>query len=189
MKKVELNIIALSDSLSKPGNFALILEEQNGFRRLPIIIGPFEAQSIAVFLEKVPIERPMTHDLFKTTLDTLGAKLKQVLIHELKEDIFYARLIGTQKDGSSLEVDTRTSDAIAIALRFDCSIFTTEKIMQEASFILDSPSKSFSSKRGRLIDYSIEELEKLLKQVVAKEDYISATKIRDAIQEKKTKHQ
>lgn len=185
MEKIELNIIALSDSLSKPGNFALILEEQNGFRRLPIIIGAFEAQAIAVFLEQIATNRPMTHDLFKHTLTTLGTKITEVIINELHGDVFHARINGIQKDGSSLSVDARTSDAIALALRFDCPIFTTEAIMQEASFILESPSKSFSNKRGRLIDYSIEELEKLLNQVVAKEDYVSATKIRDAIEQKK----
>lgn len=185
MEKIELNIIALSDSLSKPGNFALILEENDSFRRLPIVIGPFEAQSIAVFLERIKTPRPMTHDLVKNILDVLGTKLQEIIINDLKEDIFHAQLIGIQKDGTTLKIDARTSDAIALALRFDCPIFTTEAIMQKASFVLDSPSKSFSNKRGQLTDYSIEELEKLLQQVVAKEDYGSATKIRDAIQEKK----
>lgn len=185
MEKVELNIIALADSLSKPGNFALILEEQNGFRRLPIIIGPFEAQAIAIFLEQIATPRPMTHDLFKHTLEHLDTGIQEIIIHELKAEVFHAQLIVTQKDKGTLKVDARTSDAIALALRFDSPIFTTEAIMQEASFVLESPSQSFSNKRGQLTDYSIEELEKILKQVVAKEDYASATKIRDAIQEKR----
>ena len=185
MKKIELNLIALAKSESSPGNYALILEEQNGFRRLPIIIGPFEAQAIAVFLERMQPRRPLTHDLFKTTLDAGGIKLTEILIHDVVEGAFHAKMTGLKADGSPLEVDARSSDAIAMAVRFDCPIFTTEAILSTSGIILDSPSKAFTNKRGKLADYSMEELEVLLIQVLAKEDYESAAKIRNAIEEKR----
>ncbi|RMG32064.1 MAG: bifunctional nuclease family protein [Bacteroidetes bacterium] len=185
MKKIELNIIALASSESHKGNYALILEEAKGFRRLPIIIGPFEAQAIAVSLERMRPGRPLTHDLFKNTLEALGARLEEVLIHQLEGNVFHATLIGKKEGGHLLEIDARCSDAIALAVRFECPIFTTEAIMQQASIILDSPSQAFTNKRGSLADYSLEELEQLLKQVLAKEDYESAAKIRKAIEEKK----
>lgn len=187
MKKIELNIIALAKSESHPGNYALILEEQNGFRRLPIIIGPFEAQAIAVTLERMRPNRPMTHDLFKNTLDQSGIQLHEIIISDLVDGTFRALLIGRQADGSPLEVDARSSDAIAMAVRVDCPIYVNEKVMQQAGIVLDSPSKTFTNKRGKLSDYSLEELERLLKKVLDKEDYESAAKIREAIQEKKSK--
>ena len=185
MKKIELNIIALANSASQPGNFALILEEHKGFRRLPIIIGLFEAQAIAIALERMQPNRPMTHDLFKKTLELSGITITEVILSDLISGTFHATLVGKKADGSPLQVDARSSDAIALAVRFECPIYTTEAIMKEASIILDSPSKAFTNKRGKLSDYSREELESLLKQVLAKEDYESATRIRDAIQKKK----
>ncbi|MEM1318891.1 MAG: bifunctional nuclease family protein [Bacteroidota bacterium] len=185
MKKVELNIIALANSESSKGNYALILEERQGFRRLPIVIGPFEAQAIAISLEKMQPNRPLTHDLFKNTLNEAGVTIDEVLISELVDGVFYALLFGTKADGSSIKVDARSSDAIAMAIRFNCPIFTTEAIMQKAGIVLESPSKAFTNKRGSLSDYSLEELEQLLAQVLAKEDYESASKIRDAIERKR----
>ena len=185
MKKIELNIIAMANSESSKGNYVLILEEHNSFRRLPIIIGGFEAQAIAIFLEKMQPNRPMTHDLFKNTLDLSGITIAEVIISDLEGGIFRARLIGKKADGSPLEVDARSSDAIALAVRFGCPIFTTEAIMEEAGVVLDSPSKAFTNKRGKLSDYSLEELEQLLAQVLAKEDYESASKIRDVLKNKK----
>ncbi|MEM6316554.1 MAG: bifunctional nuclease family protein [Bacteroidota bacterium] len=184
MKKVELNIIALANSESQKGNFALILEEQGGFRRLPIIIGGFEAQAIAIALEKMQPNRPMTHDLFKTTLNALGATLQEVIITKIVKGTFHATLMGTKSDNTPIQVDARSSDAIALAVRFGCPIYTTEEVLDAAGIILDSPSKAFTNKRGQLSDYSLEELERLLKQVLAKEDYESASKIRDAIRKK-----
>lgn len=184
MKKLELNIIALANSESSEGNYTLILEEAKGFRRLPIIIGPFEAQAIAISLERMQTNRPLTHDLFKNTLEQTGATITEVIISGMKGGVFYATLIGKKADGSPLEVDSRTSDAIAMAVRFGCPIYTTDAIMQKEGIILESPSKAFSNKRGKLEDYSIKELQQLLKQVIAKEDYESATKIRNAIKRK-----
>ena len=185
MKKIELNIIALANSESSKGNFALILEEKKGFRRLPIIIGGFEAQAIAVALENMKPNRPLTHDLFKNTLVLSGITISEVIISDLVSGVFHATLIGKKADGSPLQVDARSSDAIAIAVRFGCPIFTTETIMEEAAVVLDSPSKAFTNKRGKLSDYSLDELEQMLAQVLAKEDYESASKIRDAIKNKK----
>ncbi|MEO1628942.1 MAG: bifunctional nuclease family protein, partial [Bacteroidota bacterium] len=129
--------------------------------------------------------RPLTHDLFKNTLEASGIQISEVLISHLVDGTFHATLIGTKADGSPLEVDARSSDAIALAVRFGCPIFTTEAIMEKAGVVLDSPSKAFTNKRGSLSEYSLEELEQLLSQLLAKEDYESASKIRDAIREKK----
>ena len=187
MKKIELNIIALANSESSEGNFALILEEQKGFRRLPIIIGAFEAQAIAVTLERMKPNRPLTHDLFKNTLDEAGVKINEIIISKLVGGIFYANLIGEKADGSPLKIDARSSDAIAMAVRYGCPIYTTEGVMKKAGIVLDSPSKAFTNKRGSLVDYTMEELEQLLEQVLAKEDYESASRIRDAIERKNNK--
>ncbi len=185
MKKIEVNIVALANSESSKGNYVLILEEQKGIRRLPVIIGSHEAQAIAITLERMKPNRPLTHDLFKNTLDLAGVQLKEVLISELVNGVFHALLIGTKADGSPLEVDARSSDAIAMAVRFGCPIFTTEAILAEAGVVLDNSSKVFTTKRGSLSEYSLEELEQLLQQVVAKEDYESASKIQNAIDQKK----
>lgn len=184
MNKIELNIIALANSESHKGNFALILEEQNGFRRIPIIIGPSEAQAIAVSLERMTPERPLTHDLFKNCLEALEVTITEVVISHLVEGVFHADLLCRKADGSLLSVEARSSDAIAMAVRFGCPIYTTEEIMQDVGIVLDSPSKTFTNKRGNLLEYSLEELEDLLNQVLAKEDYESAAKIRDAIDKK-----
>ena len=186
MKKLELNIIALANSESSKGNYSLILEESKGFRRLPIVIGAFEAQAIAISLERMQPNRPLTHDLFKNTLELSGIVLTEIIISELKGGVFYAKLMGKKADGSPLEVDARSSDAIAMAVRFGCPIYTTENIMQQAGVVLESPSKAFTNKRGKLEDYSLDELEQLLRQVIAKEDYESASKIRNAILKKKS---
>ena len=184
MKKVELNIIALANSESQPGNYALILEEQDGFRRLPIIIGPFEAQAIALALEQMKPNRPQTHDLLKNVLDQLEVAIQEVQISDLVGGVFHATVLGKQKNGSAITIDARSSDAIALAVRFDCPIYTTEAIMDEVGIVLDNPSKAFTGKRGKLSDYTLEELNRLLNKVLAKEDYESASKIRDAIAEK-----
>lgn len=185
MKKIELNIIALAKSESNKDNYVLVLEEQKGFRRLPIIIGPFEAQAIAVALERMQPNRPLTHDLFKATLEQLKVNLTEVIVSELQGGVFHALLVAQKENGSILQIDARSSDAISMAVRFGCPIFTTEEIMKEAGIVLESPSKAFTNKRGSLSEYSMEELEQLLKQVLAKEDYESATKIRDAMRRKK----
>ncbi len=185
MKKVELNIIALGSSESQKGNYALILEEKKGSRRLPIMIGTFEAQSIAVALENMLPVRPLTHDLFKSTLDALNFKLKEIIISSFEEGVFHALIIGIKEDGEILEMDSRSSDAIALAVRFGCPIYTLEIIMKEAGVVLENPSKKTSNKKVNLSNYTIEKLNGLLEQALEKEDYESASKIRDVIKKKK----
>lgn len=182
MDKKELHIIALSKSESSPQNYVLILEEKGGFRRIPIIIGAFEAQAIAISLENMKTDRPQTHDLLLSTLELGGRVLSEIIISDYEKEIFYATLI--LKEGDSLrEIDARTSDAIALAIRKSCPIYTYESIIQAAGIVLDSPSKSFGEKRS-LDKYSLEELESLLEAVLKKEDYESARKIRDVIKKK-----
>jgi len=122
MKKIELRIVALSHSVSQSNNYAVVLGEMIGLRRIPIVIGSFEAQAIAVAMEKMTPNRPLTHDLFKQTLEAFKVEIKEIIINNLLDGIFYARLI-CEREGEIIELDSRTSDAIALAVRFQCPIF------------------------------------------------------------------
>ncbi len=185
MSRIALNIIALSASESQKGNYVLVLEEVKGFRRLPVIVGPFEAQAIAIALEKMHPKRPLTHDLLCAVLEAGRLVLDEVEIHQIVEGAFHARLVCTEAGGRRRYIDARTSDAIALAVRIGCPIYTNEDVMSAAGIVLDSPSKAFTQKRGKLEDYSLEELERLLQRVLEKEDYESAARIRNAIRRKK----
>lgn len=136
MTKIELDIVAISHSVSQSHNYAVVLSEINGNRRLPIVIGGFEAQAIAVAMERMAPNRPLTHDLFKNTLETFDVGLQEVIISNLLDGIFYARLI-CERNGEIFEIDSRTSDAIALAVRFNCPIYTYEFIMESAGVVLD----------------------------------------------------
>ena len=136
MKRIELDIVALSHSMTQSHNYAVVLGERRGQRRLPIVIGSFEAQAIAVAMERMVPNRPLTHDLFKSTLDTFGIQLKEVVINNLLDGIFYARLV-CMKNGELFEIDSRTSDAIAMAVRFECPIFTYDFILEAAGVVLE----------------------------------------------------
>lgn len=184
MVKKEISIIALSKSTSSEGNFVLVLEENKGFRRLPIIIGPFEAQAIAIALENMKTDRPLTHDLALNLIEKGDFELKEVIISAYQQNVFHAQLILTIQGRTEI-VDARSSDAIALAIRKPCPIYTYEVILKEAGIVLDNPGKSFGEKRGSLEAYSLEELETLLNRVLEKEDYESAKKIRDIIKRKK----
>ena len=202
MKKIELDIVALSHSVTQSHNYAVVLGEQEGSRRLPIVIGGFEAQAIAVAMERMSPNRPLTHDLFKNTLEIFDVELKEVVINNLLDGIFYARLVCV-KDGKELEIDSRTSDALAMAVRFNCPIYTFEFILDAAGVILEEPEEepSESSEGGKktrrkkkkaisggtpsLASHSIEELELMLKEVLGEEDYEEAAKIRDEIKRRK----
>ncbi len=189
MQKIELEVVALTHSVTSSHNYAVILGEVNGDRKLPVVIGGFEAQAIAVAMEKMIPNRPLTHDLFKNTLDSFGIVLKEVIINNLLDGIFYAQLIcwdGNQE----IVIDSRTSDSIAMAVRFDCPIFTMESIMQEAGMLLDPEEekkisieqKAKKSKKTKTFaDYSVDELNEMLAEVLEKEDYERAAKIRDEI--------
>ncbi len=189
MNRIELEIVALSHSVTQSHNYAVVLGESQGNRRLPVVIGGFEAQAIAVAMEKMNPNRPLTHDLFKNTLDTFNIRLIEVIINNLLDGIFYAQLV-CDHHGETITIDSRTSDAIAMAVRYECPIFTFENIMEKAGVILDEgeegavkekvkPKKRRSPQR--LSDMSVQELEKLLDTVLEREDYEKAAKIRDEI--------
>lgn len=196
MKKIELDIVALSHSVTQSHNYAVVLGEQQGSRRLPIVIGGFEAQAIAVAMERMTPNRPLTHDLFKNALETFSVDLKEVIINNLLDGIFYARLV-CERNGEVVEIDSRTSDALAMAVRFNCPIYTYEFILDAAGVVLEDPEggaakagsarqrKRPASKGASLTSYSVEELNRLLDEVLSKEDYEQAAKIRDEINRRK----
>jgi hypothetical protein len=198
MKKIELEIVALSHSISQSHSYAVVLGEVNGLRRLPIIIGGFEAQAIAVALERMNPSRPLTHDLFANFMSTYNIELSEVIIYKLEEGIFYAKLI-CLLDGAETEIDSRTSDALALAVRAGCSIYTYENILETAGLALDQgeiaaggESKSTKTnaqvKRGDdkdLHSMNMEELNELLQQALEQEDYVRAIPIRDEINKRK----
>ena len=188
MRKIELEIIALSHSVTQTQNYAVVLGEVEGNRRLPIVIGGFEAQAIAVVLERMNPNRPLTHDLFKNALSSFGVEIKEIIINELVEGIFFSKLI-CEKDDESIEIDSRTSDALAMAVRFNCPIYTYEFIMESAGVILEDVEDQVkiggAPKPGRSERYSTEELNKMLQQVLGDEDYEKAAKIRDEINKRK----
>lgn len=135
-KKIQLDIIALSHSVTQSNNYAVVLGEVKGNRRLPIVIGGYEAQAIAVSMERMVPNRPLTHDLFKNTLDTFNIRIVEIVISDLIEGIFFAQLI-CEREGDVFEVDSRTSDALAMAVRFDCPIYTFDHIMDSAGVVLE----------------------------------------------------
>jgi bifunctional DNase/RNase len=199
MKKVRLEIVGLSYSQTQSGAYALVLGESAGTRRLPIIIGGFEAQAIAIELEKMTPSRPLTHDLFKTFCETFDINVNEVLIYNLVEGIFYAKLICN--DGTKdIEIDARTSDAIALAVRFNCPIFTYEFILKSAGIVLDDETAGITSnvesdteikegeevvKEGSLQSKSTEELKNLLQTALDEEQYETASRIRDELNNRK----
>lgn len=196
MKKIKLDIIGLSYSQTQSGAYALVLGEEKGKRRLPIIIGGFEAQAIAIELEQMTPSRPLTHDLFKSFAVSFGIEVQEVIIYNLVEGIFFAKLICGSGD-KVLEIDARTSDAIAISVRFNCPIYTYEFILSTAGIILEegaSLSESTSveiteEKKGlqdtELTQKNVEDLNTLLQAAIEEEDYEKASKIRDEIKKRK----
>jgi len=195
VKKIKLEILGLSSSQSQTGSFALVLGETEGNRRLPIIIGMFEAQAIAIEIEKIIPNRPMTHDLFKSFANNFHFTVEEIIISDLKEGVFFAKILCS--DGlKKTEIDARPSDAIAIGLRFDSPIFTYESILAEAGIVLTdeveeekaeaktelkAKVKKESSKKDDFKNYSVEKLNELLKDAIDKEDYERAAKIRDEL--------
>lgn len=190
MEKIKLEIVGLSYSQTQSGAYALVLSEVEGNRRLPIIIGGFEAQAIAIELEKMTPTRPLTHDLFKNFASKFNVTVKEVVIYKLEEGIFYSRLI-CESNGVTVEIDARTSDAIAIGVRFDCPVYTSESILSSAGILLDQDTleedellaDAIEEEAGAetLESTSIQELEKQLKQAIDNENYEHASAIRDEI--------
>lgn len=179
MQKTEVQIVALSNSESAPGNFSLVLEETGGKRRLVIIIGAYEAQSIAIYFERMQMLRPITHDLMKNVIVALDGKLKEVFIHSIEDGVFHASLKIITQTGEEKNIDARASDALALAIRFDSSIFVPEELLEQVA--VQPVTDRSSMLRGSLAEYSLQELESLLQDVLAKEDYESAGRIRDMI--------
>lgn len=191
MKKIELEIVALSHSITQTNSYAVVLGEVNGLRRLPIVIGGFEAQAIAVALERMKPTRPLTHDLMKNFMLAFNVDLHEVLIADLQEGIFYSKLL-CSSDADTVEIDSRTSDALALAVRFGCPIFIYENIFDIAGVenpdqgvIEESPVKSEPSPYEDLKKMSLEDLNTLLNEVLEQEDYIRAIAIRDEINTRK----
>jgi bifunctional DNase/RNase len=203
MKKIELEIVALSHSVTQTQSYAVVLGETNGLRRLPIVIGGFEAQAIAVALERMQPTRPLTHDLFATFMATFTVDLTEVVIYKLEEGVFFARLVCQGPDGEIVEIDSRTSDALALAVRTSCAIYTYENILEAAGLYLDqstegesaekaAPGKTSSTSKTTsdnkdLKGMTVEELELLLQDVLDKEDYVRAISIRDEIKGREAK--
>jgi len=194
MRRIELDIVALSHSMTQSHNYAVVLGERKGQRRLPIVIGSFEAQAIAVAMERMVPNRPLTHDLFKSTLDTFDIQLKEVVINNLLDGIFYARLI-CLREGELFEIDSRTSDAIAMAVRFECPIFTYDFILEAAGVVLEEQedgSLRAAQVAGNMDSdavetLSLDTLQTKLQEVLEAEDYEMAAKIRDEIKRRQEK--
>jgi bifunctional DNase/RNase len=200
MKKIELEIVALSHSITQTHSYAVVLGEVNGLRRLPIVIGGFEAQAIAVALEKMQPSRPLTHDLMKNFLNAFAIDLHEIIICDLQEGIFYSKLV-CSSENDTIEIDSRTSDALALAVRFGCPIYTYENILESAGILMEDTDKAKKKKAKQevvveetgatgnedLKTMTIEELNSLLGDVLESEDYIRAIAIRDEINSRKKK--
>ena len=191
MKKIELEIVALSHSITQTHSYAVVLGEVNGLRRLPIVIGGFEAQAIAVALERMQPSRPLTHDLMKNFMMAFNIDLHEIIINDLQEGIFYSKLI-CSSDKDTVEIDSRTSDAVALAVRFGCPIYTYDNILESAGILMDEDDKKkkvvvshTDEGTDDLKTMSVLELETLLNEVLEHEDYIKAASIRDEINRRK----
>ena len=195
MKKIELEIVALSHSITQTHSYAVVLGEINGLRRLPIVIGGFEAQAIAVALERMTPSRPLTHDLMKNFMLAFNVELHEVVINDLQEGIFFSKLVCSSAN-DTVEIDSRTSDALALAVRFGCPIFTYDTILQQAGVHMEeeaakkpdeSQVSSSSTSSDNLKSLSLDELNTLLNEVLEHEDYIRAIAIRDEIKAREKK--
>jgi len=201
MKKIELEIVALSHSITQTHSYAVVLGEVNGLRRLPIVIGGFEAQAIAVALEKMHPSRPLTHDLMKNFLNAFAIDLHEIIICDLQEGIFYSKLV-CASENDTIEIDSRTSDALALAVRFGCPIYTYENILESAGILMEDTGGATGKKKKTkqevvveeqgaaggnedLKTMTLEELNALLGEVLEGEDYIRAIAIRDEINSRK----
>jgi len=196
MKKIELEIVALSHSITQTHSYAVVLGEANGLRRLPIVIGGFEAQAIAVALEHMQPSRPLTHDLMKNFMNAFNVELQEIVISDLQEGIFYSKLV-CYTDNDTVEIDSRTSDALALAVRFGCPIYTYEHIIESAGILMEDEKggkkkkaeavgiEETGSGRDDLSGMSLGELQTLLTDVLEHEDYIRAIAIRDEIAKRK----
>ena len=193
MKRIKLKVMGMSYSQTQSGAYALLLIEENGERRIPIIIGGFEAQAIVIKLENLEPPRPLTHDLFKNFADKFNIAVSEVMIHKLEDGVFFSRLVCN--DGKNeYSIDSRTSDAVAIALRFACPIYIAEDILEKAQ-LTNSPSDTDLSPagdtenklelNGKFESYADDELYKMIDDAVKTEDYERAASIRDEMEKRK----
>lgn len=194
MKRIKLKVLGISYSQTQSGAYALVLIEEEGERRIPIIIGGFEAQSIVIRLENLDPPRPLTHDLFKSFADSFNISVVEVFIYKLEEGVFFSKLICTNGE-KEYTIDSRTSDAVALALRFNCPIFITDEILEKAGITV-SPGGTeaqvnkedesvFEPEVTKYGSYSDEELYKMIDEAVKTEDYERAAAIRDEIEKRK----
>lgn len=196
MKRVKLKVMGISYSQTQSGAYALILIEENGDRRMPIIIGGFEAQAIVIKLENLDPPRPLTHDLFKKFADEFNISVTEVMIYKLEEGVFFSKLV-CNNGVKEYSIDSRTSDAVAIALRFGCPIFITEDILEKAGITINPTDAGLSTaneidslfepESTKYDSYSEEELYKLIDDAVKTEDYERAAAVRDEIEKRKKK--
>jgi bifunctional DNase/RNase len=197
MKRIKLKVLGISYSQTQSGAYALVLIEEDGERRIPIIIGGFEAQSIVIKLENLDPPRPLTHDLFKSFADSFNISIAEVFIFKLEEGVFFSKLLCTNGD-KEFTIDSRTSDAVALALRFNCPIFITEEILEKAGITV-SPAGSdtpgikddesvFEPEITKYGSFSDEELYKMIDESVKSEDYERAAAVRDEIEKRKRTH-
>jgi bifunctional DNase/RNase len=196
MKRIKLKVLGISYSQTQSGAYALLLIEENGERRIPIIIGGFEAQAIVIKLENLEPPRPLTHDLFKKFADEFNIAVIEVMIYKLEEGVFFSKLI-CNNGSKEYSIDSRTSDAVAIALRFGCPIYISEDILEKAQLTINptDAEASSSSEAENLIEpggqkygsYTDEELYKMIDEAVKTEDYERAAAIRDEIEKRKKK--
>ena len=202
MSKIKLNVLGISYSQTQTGAYALVLTEEQGERRIPIIIGGFEAQAIAIQLEGLKPPRPLTHDLFLSFAMSYGINLIEVNIYRLEEGVFYSQLI-CNKDGKDITIDARTSDAIALALRFKCPIYTSEEILQKSGIVIDieesakskpvkkdikdlEKNKTTGTDPGKYKDLDTKMLEELLEEAVKNEEYEKASIIQEELNKRKS---
>jgi bifunctional DNase/RNase len=194
MKRVKLKVMGISYSQTQSGAYALILIEENGERRIPIIIGGFEAQAIVIKLENLDPPRPLTHDLFKKFADEFNIFVSEVMIYKLEEGVFFSKLVCNNGE-KEYSIDSRTSDAVALALRFGCPIFITEDILEKAGITINPTDAGLSTaneidslfepESTKYDSYSDEELYKMIDESVKTEDYERAAAIRDEIEKRK----
>ncbi|MDB5014004.1 MAG: hypothetical protein JWQ25_2206 [Daejeonella sp.] len=198
MKKIKLDIVGLSYSQTQSGAYALVLGEVNGRRRLPIIIGGFEAQAIAIEIEKMTPSRPLTHDLFKSFAQSYNVTVQEVIIYNLVDGIFFAKLLCSDSK-KTIEIDARTSDAIALAVRFECPIYTYEFILATAGIVIEgndfvflenieSPAdeKVATTSPTNYSSFTEEELKIKLQEFLKEEAYEKAAKVRDELTKRKS---
>lgn len=188
MDKILLKIRAIATSEVQANSFIIILKEENGNRQLPVVIGAFEAQAIAIAIEKIPHNRPLTHDLFSDFIKKLGARITEVIISDLKDGVFHSIIFCKTLEGNTVKIDSRTSDAIALAVRFSCPIYVYPRIMDEAGIVFEAmpeaagkKEKTIQNLENELSKFSKIKLNELLEKALEDEEYERAVEIRDEL--------